>query len=81
MQVQDQLCDEIVREYAVRHRMRPGITGWAQVRGLRGAVDHPELLEARVNHDIFYIDNWSFSFDLRILVMTVVELIRPRNAF
>ena len=81
MQVKDRLCDEIVREYAVRHRMRPGITGWAQVRGLRGAVDEPALLEARVNHDIYYIDNWSFFFDLRILVMTVVELIRPRNAF
>jgi len=81
MQVKDRLCDEIVREYAVRHRMRPGITGWAQVRGLRGAVDEPALLEARVNHDIYYIDNWSFFFDLRILVMTVVELVRPRNAF
>ncbi len=81
MQVKDRLCDEIVREYAVRHRMRPGITGWAQVRGLRGAVDEPALLEARVNHDIYYIDNWSFFFDLRILMMTVIELIRPRNAF
>jgi Undecaprenyl-phosphate glucose phosphotransferase len=81
MQVKNRLCDEIVREYAVRHRMRPGITGWAQVRGLRGAVDEPALLEARVNHDIYYIDNWSFVFDLRILMMTVIELIRPRNAF
>ena len=81
MQVQDRLCDEIVREYAVRHRVRPGITGWAQVRGLRGAVDEPALLEARVNHDLYYIDNWSFLFDLRILMMTVIELIRPRNAF
>lgn len=81
MQVKDRLCDEIVREYAVRHRMRPGITGWAQVRGLRGAVDEPALLEARVNHDLYYIDNWSFLFDLRILGMTVIELIRPRNAF
>ena len=81
MQVKDRLCDEIVREYAVRHRMKPGITGWAQVRGLRGAIDEPALLEARVHHDIYYIDNWSFLFDLRILVMTVVELLRPRNAF
>jgi len=81
MQVKDRLCDEIVREYAVRHRMKPGITGWAQVRGLRGAVEEPALLEARVNHDIYYIDNWSFFFDLRILVMTVIELVRPRNAF
>lgn len=81
MQVRDRLCDEIVREYAVRHRMRPGITGWAQVRGLRGAVDDPAVLEARVNHDIYYIDNWSFSFDLQILMMTAIELVRPRNAF
>jgi Undecaprenyl-phosphate glucose phosphotransferase len=81
MQVGNRLCDEIVREYAVRHRMKPGITGWAQVHGLRGAVDEPEVLEARVHHDIYYIDNWSFFFDLRIILMTVVELIRPRNAF
>lgn len=81
MQVKNRLCDEIVREYAVRHRMRPGITGWAQVRGLRGAVEEPALLEARVNHDLYYIDNWSFLFDLRILGMTVIELVRPRNAF
>ncbi len=81
MQVGNRLCDEIVREYAVRHRMKPGITGWAQVHGLRGAVDEPEVLEARVHHDIFYIDNWSFILDLRILLMTVIELVRPRNAF
>jgi len=81
MQVKNRLCDEIVREYAVRHRMRPGITGWAQVRGLRGAIEEPALLEARVEHDIYYIDNWSFFFDIRILVMTAVELVRPRNAF
>lgn len=81
MQVNDRLCDEIVHEYAVRHRMRPGITGWAQVRGLRGAVEEPAVLEARVDHDIYYIDNWSFLFDLRILMMTVIELVRPRNAF
>jgi Undecaprenyl-phosphate glucose phosphotransferase len=81
MQVKNRLCDEIVREYAVRHRMRPGITGWAQVHGLRGAVEEPAVLEARVDHDIYYIDNWSFQFDLQILMMTTVELVRPRNAF
>jgi Undecaprenyl-phosphate glucose phosphotransferase len=81
MQVGDQLCDEIVREYAVRHRVKPGITGWAQVRGLRGAIEQPELLVARVQHDIYYIDNWSFFFDLRILIMTAVELVRTKNAF
>jgi Undecaprenyl-phosphate glucose phosphotransferase len=81
MQVGDRLCDEVVREYAVRHRVKPGITGWAQVRGLRGAIEEPELLVARVQHDIYYIDNWSFFFDLRILIMTAVELVRTKNAF
>jgi Undecaprenyl-phosphate glucose phosphotransferase len=81
MQVADRPCDHIVREYAVRHRMKPGITGWAQVCGLRGAVDEPSILEARVHHDIYYIDNWSFFFDLWILIMTVGVLVRPRNAF
>jgi|LNAP01.1.fsa_nt_gb Undecaprenyl-phosphate glucose phosphotransferase len=81
MQVKDKLCDEIVRDYPLRHRVKPGITGWAQVRGLRGAVSEPEILEARVQHDIYYIDNWSFLFDLRILCMTIIELVRPRNAF
>lgn len=81
MQVGNQLCDEIVREYAVRHRVKPGITGWAQVRGLRGAIEEPELLVARVQHDIYYIDNWSFFFDLRILILTAVALVRTRNAF
>lgn len=81
MQVGNQLCDEIVREYAVRHRVKPGITGWAQVRGLRGAIEEPELLVARVQHDIYYIDNWSFFFDLRILILTAVELVRTKNAF
>jgi Undecaprenyl-phosphate glucose phosphotransferase len=81
MQVGDRLCDDIVREYAVRHRMKPGITGWAQVRGLRGAVEDPAILEARVHHDIYYIDNWSFLFDLWILLKTVAVLVRPKNAF
>ena len=45
------------------------------------AVEEPAVLEARVDHDIYYIDNWSFLFDLRILMMTAIELVRPRNAF
>ena len=54
----------------VRHQVRPGITGWAQINGLRG--DTP--IKARVEHDIFYIENWSVWFDLQILLATVFGL-------
>ena len=55
--------------YMVKHQVRPGITGWAQVNGLRGDTS----IKARIEHDIFYIENWSFLFDIKILVMTVFK--------
>lgn len=51
--------EELVDYYAVRHRVRPGMTGWAQIHGLRGELDSVEKLQRRVDHDIDYIDNWS----------------------
>ena len=54
--------------YARRHNVLPGITGWAQVNGLRGETDTDEKMRARVDHDLYYIDNWSLWFDLRILL-------------
>ncbi len=81
MRVKDSLCQEISKEYAERHRVKPGITGWAQVCGLRGAVEDPAILRARIEHDIYYIDNWSFLFDLKILFMTVIVVLRTRNAY
>src|SRR3954463_7387364 len=59
--------------YARRHNVLPGITGWAQVNGFRGETDTDEKMRARVDHDLFYIDNWSPWFDLRILLKTVVS--------
>lgn len=81
MRTEKLLCHEIVADYAHRHRMKPGITGWAQVNGWRGATDTAEKLQRRVEHDLYYIDNWSISFDLRILFLTVLRLLSDENAF
>jgi lipopolysaccharide/colanic/teichoic acid biosynthesis glycosyltransferase len=59
--------------YARRHNAPPGITGWVQVNGLRGATDTDKKMRARVDHDLYCIDNWSMWFDLRILFWTVLS--------
>jgi Undecaprenyl-phosphate glucose phosphotransferase len=66
--------------YARRHNVKPGITGWAQVHGLRGLTDTDEKMAQRVHHDLWYIDNWSFWLDLLILIRTVVSPKSFRNA-
>ena len=71
---------KIVDDYLGRHRVKPGITGWAQVNGLRGETDTPEKMRLRVQHDLYYIDNWSFLFDLKILALTPFAAIN-RNAY
>jgi Undecaprenyl-phosphate glucose phosphotransferase len=81
MRTQDLYNHEIVEEYAHRHRVRPGITGWAQINGSRGATNHPAELRRRVELDLFYIENWSLSFDLKILFLTAIHLLRPQNAY
>jgi lipopolysaccharide/colanic/teichoic acid biosynthesis glycosyltransferase len=70
------LYGEAVAQYFHRHRVRPGITGWAQVNGLRGEVDTLRKARARVVHDLYYIEHWSPWLDLKILVKTFVTLIR-----
>jgi Undecaprenyl-phosphate glucose phosphotransferase len=81
MRVHDKLNHEIVSEYAHRHRLKPGLTGWAQVNGLRGAISTEEHLRARVEHDLYYIDNWSLWFDIRIILMTFRVLLGHDNAY
>jgi putative colanic acid biosynthesis UDP-glucose lipid carrier transferase len=71
----------IIDGYLSRHRVKPGITGWAQVNGLRGETDTPEKMRARVQHDLFYIDNWSLLFDLKILLLTPFHGFVNRNAY
>jgi Undecaprenyl-phosphate glucose phosphotransferase len=70
-----------VRGYFARHRVKPGITGLAQVKGYRGATDTQEKLEGRVRNDIFYVDNWSLSFDIQILMRTFVICLLGKNAY
>jgi len=72
---------EIIDGYLGRHKVRPGITGWAQVNGLRGETDTPEKMRMRVQYDLFYIDNWSPLFDLKILFLTPFVGFVHRHAY
>jgi Undecaprenyl-phosphate glucose phosphotransferase len=73
--------DKVVRNYAFRRRVRPGLTGWAQIHGCRGPTPTPAFIERRVEYDLWYIDNWSLLLDLAILLQTPIELLRGRNAY
>jgi Undecaprenyl-phosphate glucose phosphotransferase len=77
----DKLFTEVVAKYAFRHRVKPGITGWAQVNGWRGETKTVEQIENRVSCDLAYIENWSILFDLRILMLTLTREIMSRTAF
>ena len=67
----DQLYERRIAQYARRHNVKPGITGWAQVCGYRGEIASDEKLRERVEHDLYYIDNWSFWLDIKILALTI----------
>lgn len=77
----EKLWDEVVDGYFARHKVKPGVTGWAQINGWRGEVDTPEKIEKRVEYDVYYIENWSILFDLRILVQTPFALLKTENAY
>ncbi len=77
----DRLYEQVVDGYFARHRVKPGITGWAQVSGWRGETDTQEKLEHRIEHDLYYIENWSVIFDLYILALTPFKLLNTENAF
>ena len=75
------LYDEVIDGYFARHKVKPGITGWAQINGWRGETDTYEKLEQRVKHDLDYIDRWSLGLDLYILVKTPMALLKSENAY
>jgi lipopolysaccharide/colanic/teichoic acid biosynthesis glycosyltransferase len=80
--LQSRLFDEAVDGYFARHRVKPGITGWAQVNGWRGEIDCEEKIQKRVELDLYYIENWSVLFDLYILLKTPLALMtRNENAY
>jgi lipopolysaccharide/colanic/teichoic acid biosynthesis glycosyltransferase len=66
-----------IPKYSERHRVRSGITGWAQVNGLRGQSP----IEERTRYDVYYIENWSLWFDIKILIMTFLAIVRGENAY
>ena len=73
--------DALVEGYSRRHRLPPGLTGWAQIHGYRGTVERAEAIRGRVDHDLWYIENWSLGLDLKILAKTPWVLLRGTNAF
>lgn len=73
--------DKLLRSYAFRRRVKPGLTGWAQVHGCRGPTPNSAAIERRVEYDLWYIDNWSLRLDLAILLRTPMEVLRGRNAY
>jgi Undecaprenyl-phosphate glucose phosphotransferase len=79
--IENRQFDEAVDGYFARHRVKPGITGWAQINGWRGELTNPEKIKGRVEHDLYYIENWSLLFDLYILAMTPFSLLKSENAY
>ncbi|MEP9395850.1 undecaprenyl-phosphate glucose phosphotransferase [Mesorhizobium sp. KR2-14] len=75
------LYNEVVDSYFARHRVKPGVTGWAQINGWRGEMDSDEKIRMRTEYDLDYIENWSLWFDLKILLLTPVRLLDTENAY
>jgi Undecaprenyl-phosphate glucose phosphotransferase len=77
----DQLYEDVVIGYFARHRVKPGLTGWAQINGWRGETDTAEKLTRRLEFDLYYIENWSLWLDLKILLLTPFSLGTSKNAY
>ncbi|TFE36405.1 undecaprenyl-phosphate glucose phosphotransferase [Paraburkholderia dipogonis] len=77
----DEVYQKIVNGYIHRYRIKPGITGWAQINGFRGETDQIEKMQGRVEHDLYYLRNWSFGLDMRIVAATIAKGLVHRNAY
>ncbi len=75
------LYPQAVPHYAARHRVKPGITGWAQINGWRGTTDTVRQIEKRVEHDMYYIEHWSLWLDLKIITLTLFKGFSGQNAY
>jgi putative colanic acid biosynthesis UDP-glucose lipid carrier transferase len=71
----------LIKAYMVRHKVRPGITGWAQVNGCRGETETLDKMQARVEYDLEYLRNWSLGLDLEIIFRTIRLVLFDRNAY
>ena len=77
----DNYFDQVIPNYALRQRMKPGITGYAQVKGCRGETATVDAMQRRVDLDLWYIDNWSVGLDFAIMARTAIEVVRAHNAY
>lgn len=75
------LYNDVVDGYFARHKVKPGVTGWAQINGWRGEIDKAEKIVMRTEYDLSYIENWSLWFDLKILFLTPIRLLNTENAY
>jgi putative colanic acid biosysnthesis UDP-glucose lipid carrier transferase len=77
----NELYRQLIKAYMVRHKVKPGITGWAQIHGHRGETDTVEKMQARVEYDLEYLRNWSLGLDLQIIARTIIVMLRGQNAY
>ena len=77
----DIVYDQIADAYSARHKVKPGITGWAQINGWRGEMNSPEKIKKRLEHDLYYIEHWSLWLDLKIMALTPWSLVTTKNAY
>jgi lipopolysaccharide/colanic/teichoic acid biosynthesis glycosyltransferase len=75
------LYEQVVHGYAIRHKVKPGMTGWAQVNGWRGSTDSEQDIRRRVEHDLYYIEHWTALFDLYIVMKTVAAVLSDKESF
>jgi Undecaprenyl-phosphate glucose phosphotransferase len=80
-QTHSRTYSDVVEGYFARHRVKPGVTGWAQINGWRGEIDHDDKIKFRTAYDLYYIENWSLLFDLKILFLTPFRLLNTENAY
>jgi putative colanic acid biosynthesis UDP-glucose lipid carrier transferase len=73
--------EQRIPKYALRHKVKPGITGWAQICGYRGETDTIDKMEGRIKHDLFYLEHWSIWLDLKIIFLTPLATIQNKNVF
>lgn len=70
------IYSKVLNEYMIRHFLKPGITGWAQLNGFRGEIKGDDQLHSRIEHDIWYMENWSIWLDMKIILQTILHNIK-----
>src|SRR5581483_5517583 len=79
MLVEGGVYSDVVRQYAARHRIKPGLTGWAQINGMRGGIDSVDKAKRGAELDLYYVANWSLKLDIKIMFWTVLRGLAGRN--